>query len=132
MELAQRQRHEFSHNSLHVSGGHAQVQYGHTYNSKLCRNDVVMKLMSTVTQTPEPAWTDVCKWIFGPEPVFWQRAFQTSMQSRRIENDTGRWFLEGSSFEQWLSQPNTFLWLHGKSKHLPSAHVLEHGSGRAY
>lgn len=55
------------------------------------------------------------KWIFGKGSIFSQNTLQRSLRRCRIERTTGLWFLVGESFEKWIKEPRSFLWLHGKS-----------------
>ncbi|KAH9225372.1 hypothetical protein K456DRAFT_1327375 [Colletotrichum gloeosporioides 23] len=94
-------RSEFSNNILDASGNNnnINVHYGHVYQA----------------QTSSAKWTDVSRWIAGPEEGLEQRRLQNSLQKKIQESETGRWFHEGESFERWRSQPSSLLWLHGKT-----------------
>lgn len=111
-------RYEFSHNPLSVSGGAAKVQYGNIYQSKpidTCLSCIMLISSGTVIQTPVISWEDIGRWIFGRGSIFSQSRFQRSMQRGREETRTCLWFLEGQAFGKWITEPESFLWLHGKS-----------------
>jgi hypothetical protein len=38
--------------------------------------------------------------------------------ARKLQQEgTGRWFLDGESFQRWLSAEKSFLWVHGIGKY---------------
>lgn len=118
MDQVQANHHDFSHNHFSVSGGEVRVHYGNNYQSKpidFYLSNLMLICRETAPQTSEISWEDIRRWIFGAGSIFSQSTFQRSVQRRREEILTGLWFLEGQSFAKWITEPKSFLWLHGKS-----------------
>ncbi|KAF8476262.1 hypothetical protein JB92DRAFT_3134506 [Gautieria morchelliformis] len=53
---------------------------------------------------------DIYNWLAAPD---YESKHLNAV--RKWEEHTGSWFLQGESFHEWLSQPESFLWLHGKA-----------------
>ncbi|KAF8503168.1 hypothetical protein JB92DRAFT_810790 [Gautieria morchelliformis] len=53
---------------------------------------------------------DIYKWLAAPD-----YESKHLNATREWEEHTGSWFLQGESFHEWQSQPESFLWLHGKA-----------------
>lgn len=117
MDQAQDSHHEFSHNQFSVSSGHVRVQYGNNYEGKshVYLSSKMLIYHTSVTPTPEISWGDITRWIFDAGSIFSQRDFHRSLQKRRVESSTGSWFLKGKTFDNWVKEPSSFLWLRGKS-----------------
>lgn len=118
MDKPQHNYHEFSRNQLSVSGGDVRVQYGNRHHGKSASASVPdfgFNFRVSVHQNSGPSWGDVTTWIFGTESIFSEKVFQRSSQRGRTADLTGLWFLEGEVFGQWIREPKSFLWLHGKS-----------------
>ena len=70
-----------------------------------------MTVLAPAQEPNQPSWQDVSRWIFAPEDIFDQTAFQSSAQRKRKEPNTGAWFLEGPALERWKLEKGSFLWL---------------------
>jgi hypothetical protein len=75
-----------------------------------------MVVLAPVQEPNRPSWADVSRWIFAPEGIFNQTAFQNSAQRKRKEPSTGAWLLEGDALARWHLRDGSFLWLEGKSE----------------
>jgi ankyrin repeat protein len=53
------------------------------------------------------SWSKVVEWL-SPANVTTNHKAATNLRHR----DTGTWFLESESFQNWLDEDNSFLWLH--------------------
>ncbi|KAF8463211.1 hypothetical protein JB92DRAFT_2116649 [Gautieria morchelliformis] len=53
---------------------------------------------------------DIYKWLAAPD---YESKHLNAVSER--EEHTGSWFLQAESFHEWKSQPESFLWLHGKA-----------------
>jgi len=54
----------------------------------------------------------IFRWLSSPDPSSNHNSARKKQQST-----TGAWFLDGSQFDQWRTNPNSFLWLHGIRKY---------------
>lgn len=56
----------------------------------------------------------IVQWLYAAN---FQQSFYTA--HRKLEPNTGRWFLQHDHFEAWKYKRNTLLWLAGKRKLQP-------------
>jgi len=54
----------------------------------------------------------IFRWLSSPDPSSNHNSARKKQQPK-----TGAWFLDGSQFDQWRTNPNSFLWLHGIRKY---------------